>query len=110
MGNGDSVIFDRKPLLVDQRSGDVACAHRGDPSETTKVFSKSTLAGTPSTRRDEATGVFEDLASVARFAAASLSAAVTRCACILKKEPKYDNAELAKDFTSILKNNDHKRK
>jgi len=61
MGNGDSVIFDRKPLLVDQRSGDVACARRGDPSETTKVFSKSTLAGTPSTRRDEATGVFEDL-------------------------------------------------
>jgi hypothetical protein len=62
MGNSDSVIFDRKPLLVDQRSGDVACAHRGgDPSETTKVFSKSTLAGTPSTRRDEATGVFEDL-------------------------------------------------
>ena len=29
MGNSDSVIFDRKPLLVDQRSGDVACAHRG---------------------------------------------------------------------------------
>jgi hypothetical protein len=111
MGNSDSVIFDRKPLLVDQRSGDVARAHRGgDPSETTKVFRNQHSPARQAhvaMRRPASSRIW---ASVARFAAASFSAAVTRCACILKKEPKYDNAELAKDFTSILKNNDHERK